>query len=95
MNETQKPATADIEAFIVRLLLEKGPLPEDVAVAAYRYLDAGHIDSLGLIKFMFRLEDAYGISFAEQDLLGDRMRTVGGLGDLVAEKIAMLSRKEA
>jgi len=72
--------------FIVQLLEEKGAVPEPAALPAYRYLDVGHIDSLAFIKFVFRIEERFGIQFSEADMLGDRVKTVGGLVSLIEEK---------
>jgi len=72
--------------FIVQLLEEKGAVPEPAALPAYRYLDVGHIDSLAFIKFVFRIEERFGIQFSEADMLGERAKTVGGLIALIEDK---------
>lgn len=80
---------ATVEAargFILGLLQEKGPLPEGVEVDRYRYLDTGHIDSLGLIKFAFRIEEAFDLRFSPQEIASEEFRTVGGLARLVAAR---------
>ena len=74
------------KAFIVQLLLEKGPLPEGESVDDYRYLDAGHIDSLGLIKFVFRLEEHFKVRLRPEDIDNEKFRTVGGLVSLIQAK---------
>jgi acyl carrier protein len=72
--------------FVRQLLLEKGSLPEDTELDAYAYLDLGHIDSLALIKFLFRIEEHFSIQFSTDDILGLEIRTVGGLLRLIAAK---------
>ncbi|HEY9145575.1 MAG TPA: acyl carrier protein [Thiobacillus sp.] len=70
----------------MQLLEEKGAIPGPAALSSYRYLDVGHIDSLAFIKFVFRIEERFGIQFSEADMLGDRVKTVGGLVALIEEK---------
>ncbi|MBI2307771.1 MAG: acyl carrier protein [Rhodocyclales bacterium] len=77
-----------IREFIVKLLLEKGAIPVGVAVDDYRYLDNGHIDSIGFIKFIFRVEEQFRVQFSEADIGGTEIRSVGGLVRLVAAKQA-------
>lgn len=77
---------AEISQFIVELLQEKGSLPEDLPISRYRYLDEGHIDSLSFIRFLFRIEERFSIQFSEPDLINEKIRSVGGLVALIAEK---------
>jgi len=74
--------------FIVQLLEEKGAVPDHPAMASYRYLENGHIDSLAFIKFIFRIEERFQIRLSEAEMLGDRIKTVGGLVALIEEKRA-------
>ncbi len=72
--------------FIVQLLLEKGPLPDAANPDGYRYFDCGHIDSLGLIKFAFRIEERFNVRFLPQDIASEQFRTVGGLVGLIQSR---------
>lgn len=72
--------------FIVQLLKEKGAVPEPAAMRSYAYLATGHIDSLAFIKFIFRIEEQFNVQFSEPEMLSDRIKTVGGLVDLIQEK---------
>lgn len=84
MNPTGKDHAA--YDFIVQLLEEKGAVPDHSAMASYRYLENGHIDSLAFIKFIFRIEERFQIQLSEAEMLGDRIKTVGGLVALIEEK---------
>lgn len=79
--------TDNIRQFIVQLLLEKGPLPGAIPIDDYRYFDAGHIDSLGFIKFIFRIEEQFHIQFLPTEIGGPEIRTVGGLVRLINDKM--------
>lgn len=81
--------TQDIRPFVCQLLLEKGPLPPDEALDDYAYLDKGHIDSMGFIKFLFQLEEHFNVRLTGQEISGDEVRTVAGLVTLLARKMAV------
>lgn len=76
-----------IRQFVLQLLLEKGPIPAHIPIDEYPYLDVRHIDSLAFIKFIFRVEEKFGIRFTEADIVGQPIRTVGGLTGLIADSI--------
>ncbi len=78
----------DIRPFVLQLLLEKGPLPPEEAVDGYAYLDKGHVDSMGFIKFLFRLEERFNVRLTGQEISGDEVRTVAGMVELLARKVA-------
>jgi acyl carrier protein len=78
-----------IRKFILGLLLERGAVPDGIAIDNYRYLDNGHIDSIGFIKFIFRIEEQFGIQFSQADISGVDIRSVGGLVRLIASKLTI------
>lgn len=80
------PGTRPIYDFVVQLLEEKGSVPAPDAMLAYPYLKNGHIDSLAFIKFVFRIEERFAIQLSEADMLGEPIKTVGGLIGLIADK---------
>lgn len=80
------PEVQPIYDFIVRLLEEKGAVPAPEGMLGYPYLKNGHIDSLAFIKFIFRIEERFNIQFSEADMLGEPIKTVGGLIALIADK---------
>ncbi|NMG33207.1 hypothetical protein GRF61_01925 [Azoarcus sp. TTM-91] len=72
----------DIKHYITELLLEKGRIPV-ADVGSYNYVDSGHIDSLGLIKFLVKLEERFDIDLGMEALLDRKARTVDGLAALI------------
>lgn len=78
--------TKNIKAFVLQLLLEKGPLPSGTNSDDYHYLDNGHIDSLSFIKFIFRIEEQFGISFSDKEIISTEIRTIGGLVKLISAR---------
>jgi acyl carrier protein len=82
---------AQIKEFIVALLTKKAALPGAIntesALEAFRYLDYGQIDSLGLVKFIYEIEERFNIELSAEDTQSDQFRSVAGLIDLVTAKI--------
>ncbi len=77
-----------VMAFLRRQLEKKAPLPPESALPEYRYLDRGHVDSLGLIKFIFEIEDEFQIQLSPEDTQSDEFRTVGGLAAMIRGKLS-------
>lgn len=79
----------EIVKSIISKLEESSPVPGDTdeAKLAYRYLDAGHIDSLSVINFIVDLEEEFEVSLSPEDTQSDQFRTVGGLVTLIETKM--------
>ena len=63
------------------------------AVDGIFYMDAGHIDSLQIIGFIIDVEDEFGIVLSSDDTESDEFRTLGGLSQIVARKVAEQGRE--
>ena len=74
---------------IIGLLEKRGPFLLDSSLdkKEYRYLDEGHVDSIGLIQFILEIEEIFDISLNPQDTNSDQFRTVKGLCQIVEKKI--------
>ena len=79
----------DIHNFLVNLLEEKGPIPKKFKknVREYRYLDNAHIDSLGILGFINKIESKFKIKLSEKDTNSDEFRYVKGLVKIIENKI--------
>ncbi|MGI6444936.1 MAG: acyl carrier protein [Candidatus Ozemobacteraceae bacterium] len=77
----------NVTEFICEMLEKKVPLPKDVNLDNYRYLEKGHIDSLSLVKFIYMTEDKFDIEFSAEDTQSDEFRTIGGLVKMITDKI--------
>ena len=85
--------TNEIYDVIVSLLEKRGPLQgnSDQEIRDYRYLDAGHVDSLNIIQFILEIEESFGISLSAEDTQSDEFRTIGGVITLVERKLRLNS----
>jgi acyl carrier protein len=85
----------DVAAFVLARIQKKSKLPADVAVDEFDYVESGHVDSIGIIRFVLDLEREFDIEINEADIVSAGFRTVGGLIDLIAAKCAVRQRESA
>lgn len=85
----------DVKETVLKFLeaRAKNPIPgetEEERLSCY-YLDAGVIDSLGIVEMIMELEGKYEIFFTDDHLQSYEFQTVGGLIGLVE---SMIKEKE-
>ena len=73
--------------FIVSLLEKKQAIPKNLNVSDYRFMESGHIDSLGIMKFILQIEDKFKIEISDEDMVSQQFQTVGGLSELITNKL--------
>ena len=79
--------TDTIKQFVLRLIQTKGRLPEDLDTDSFNYIDSGHVDSMGIKKFVVALESEFYIEISEADMESAEFRTVGGVVAIVRRRI--------
>jgi acyl carrier protein len=57
----------------------KSPLPDGQEGLEVHYLDAGLIDSFGIVTMISDFESALGIAFTAEDMQSREFETIGGL----------------
>jgi D-alanine--poly(phosphoribitol) ligase subunit 2 len=72
-----------IKKIIIDELEKKQTLPKNIIIDEYRFLDVGHIDSLGTMKFIVSIEDNFDIELSQVDIVSEEFRTIGGLVSMV------------
>lgn len=78
----------EIIKFIIRQIEKKGKLPKDIDLDTFNYIESGYVDSMGLISFVAKIEIKFDIELTEDDLLLDSFRTLGGLANIISDKIS-------
>ena len=75
---------------VISIIEQEGPIPKKSLdeKLSYRYLDAGHIDSFGITRLIFSIEDEFGIELSPDDTQSDEFRLVGGIVSIVMERLA-------
>jgi acyl carrier protein len=84
-NVTQK----EIFDYILHLLEKKKPIPKDEDIGQLNYYTSGHVDSMGMMKFIVEIEDKYNIELSDEDIVKDGFKTIQGVVDLVWKKVLM------
>jgi acyl carrier protein len=82
-----------IRDFILGEIERRGPLPfaKPEENLSYRFFDCGHVDSFGMLAFVARIEERFGVTLGAEELQSEQFRTVGGVVDIV---LRLLEEKE-
>lgn len=60
---------------------DQGPITDD-----YRLLDNGLLDSMSLVRLLTHLEDAFGVSIADDELDPENFETIETIAAMIASK---------
>lgn len=77
----------DIKEFVTEYIQREYTVPADVDIMALNYIEAGYIDSMGLLQFIATLEDEFNISFTDEDMSSPDIKVVGTLISMIEKKI--------
>ncbi len=76
-----------VKEFIVDYIQREYTISEDIDIMELNYVEAGYIDSLGMIQFIAVIEDEFGISFSDDELTDPDIKVVGKLINMVVKKL--------
>lgn len=76
-----------VKDFVIDYIQREYTIPDDVDIMNLNFVEQGYVDSLGLIQFIYTLEDEFGITFSDEDLKNDDLKVVGKLISIVESKI--------
>ena len=85
--------TDSIRQFVLKLIEKKAKLPKNGEIDTFNYIDSGHVDSMGLIKFVLDIESHFDIEISESDMESSEFRTVGGLVSIIHKNINLEDSK--
>ena len=77
----------NVKDFIIEYIQREYTIPEDIDIINLNFVEEGYVDSMGLVQFIFTLEDEFGISFSEDDLQNPDIKIVGKLIAIVEAKM--------
>lgn len=77
----------DMKEFILEHIQSQYTIPEGEDIERFNYVEKGYIDSIGMISFIVELEDAYGITFTDEELTDPRFQTIGTLIEMIQQKL--------
>ena len=76
-----------VKDFIIEYIQREYTIPDDIDIINLNFVDEGYVDSMGLVQFIFTLEDEFGISFSEDDLQNPDIKILGKLIAIVETKM--------
>ena len=76
-----------IEEFIAEYIQREYTIADDEDILSLDYMEAGYIDSMGLLQFVATLEDEFGIEFTDEELAGCEIKVVGSLAKMIEGKM--------
>lgn len=77
----------DVKEFVTEYIQREYTVPEDIDIMTLNYIEAGYIDSMGLLQFIATLEDEFGIAFTDEDMQSQDIRVVGKLIEMITKKV--------
>ena len=81
----------EVRERILTFFAERGLRRDDPDVDQIAYLDAGLLDSMGVVMMIAEFEEAFEIRFTADDLQSEEFVTIGGLIGTI-ERIRAQSR---
>ena len=76
-----------VKDFIIEYIQREYTIPDDIDIINLNFVEEGYVDSMGLVQFIFTLEDEFGISFSEDELQNPDIKVVGKLIAIVEAKM--------
>ncbi len=76
-----------VKDFVVDYIQREYTIPDDTDILNLNFVDEGYVDSLGLVQFIYTLEDEFGITFSDEDLQNPDIKVVGKLIAIVESKM--------
>jgi len=83
----RKRELKDIKKAILDFVEREYELPADIDYESFNYMDAGYVDSMGLVQFVAILEDEFDIEFSAEELKSEDFKTLGGLEAIIRNKL--------
>jgi acyl carrier protein len=79
----ERAVTRALEAFVCsELVFDRSEVSPDVEL-----FGTGLVDSVGLLRLVAHLEEAYGVRVADEELVPENFGTLGALGRFVARRV--------
>jgi len=77
----------EVREFVIKLLEKKRPIAKDIDIESLKYFKSGYVDSLGLMKFIFQIEEKFDVEISEEDMMDESFSTIGGLVQIILNKM--------
>jgi acyl carrier protein len=72
---------------LVQAVEKRTPLPADIEIDPFNYVETGHVDSIEMIRFVLEIESEFGIEITAGDMELAGFKTIGGLASMINAKL--------
>ncbi|MFF5996805.1 hypothetical protein AAGS61_19010 [Lysinibacillus sp. KU-BSD001] len=79
----------NVKEYIYEALQTDIQFEDNKNIDGINYIEDGYIDSFGMVRFIFELEEKFDISFTDDEMMSDDFKIVGKLIELVQHKIEL------
>ena len=76
---------------ILKILEKRGSINSNKNILSYNFIDNGHVDSLGSIKFLLELEKKFKLKFTNKEINSNAFKNVGGLLKIIKKKLKVIN----
>lgn len=83
----------NVQKFVEEYIQREYTVPRNVDIKELNYIEAGYIDSLGLIQFIATIEDEFNIEFSDEELESSDIKIVGKLIALIERKMGEMNER--
>lgn len=77
----------NVREFVIDYIQREYTIPDDIDIINLNFVEEGYVDSLGLVQFIYTLEDEFGIFFSDEDLQNPDINVIGKLIAIVESKM--------
>lgn len=77
----------DVKEFVTEYIQREYTVPAEVDIMTLNYVEAGYIDSLGMLQFIATIEDEFNVVFSDEDMKSSDIKVVGTLIDMIKNKM--------
>lgn len=77
----------NVREFVIDYIQREYTISDDIDIMNLNFVEEGYVDSLGLVQFIYTLEDEFGIFFSDEDLQNPDIKLIGKLIAIVESKM--------
>lgn len=77
----------NVKEFVIDYIQREYTIPDGVDIINLNFVEEGYVDSIGLVQFIYTIEDEFGISFSDDDLQNPDIKVVGKLITFIEAKM--------
>ncbi len=72
--------------FLLKRIQQKRPIGAGIDPENFDFLKSGHIDSMGVMRFVIDIEKEFDIELTDDEIASSQFRTIAGLSAMIDAK---------